>query len=637
MTFTMPNYELHLNLLVVNGDVPQFTVYRKSREPNEPANPNAGLFAYDLPVHASDLSVRGEYLVRLTPQAGYTTCSLPAVAKIDLTRRVLFEALKAKCGQVFKAGEYSVPEDTFHREISFILARHPEGNEVIVLQPYYLGATKQFGFLVDFHFDLKPGVPFSRRVQQLSLSLDQNYRRNLDYYADRRARITGWIQRNHAKLFPLALPGASTPVSIESSFTPLPARQLRAKTYVMDGNREYRSQFIGVKEAGPLETVAACPPLLFVFREQDRGLARRLARALKGAEAQLNFPGFEQLFHLPITISSSPVVLSDFSRAEMERALAQVRAAKEQPSIPVVVMPKDEDAYVTHKAVFAHAGIATQVCTTDTLNDDYALKWSVANIALQLFCKAGGKPWKVKPTQDGSLIVGISQSHKVAGDEQHRHIEKYFAFSILTDSSGIFQSLNVMGQAERESDYLRQLNDNLSQLLTEQAERFRTVVLHTSFKLKHAEMEVIESVVRAAAAQKNCKFAVVKVNQRNRFFAINPQVNSFVPYEASYVRLGHREYLLWFEGVFPDNPSVKKAFPGPTHLEFLHVSEEKMIGDEQALQDLVNLSGANWRGFNAKSAPVSIFYCHLVADLIRRFQERDLPLPEVKELRPWFL
>jgi hypothetical protein len=162
-------------------------------------------------------------------------------------------------------------------------------------------------------------------------------------------------------------------------------------------------------------------------------------------------------------------------------------------------------------------------------------------------------------------------------------------------------------------------------------------VLHTSFKLKHREMDVIQQVVKTAASAKKTRFAVVKVNQRNRFFGVNPAVNSFVPYEASYVRLGHREYLLWFEGVFPDNPSVKKAFPGPTHLEFLHVSDEKMIGDEQVLQDLVNLSGANWRGFNAKSAPVSIFYCHLVADLIRRFQERDLPLPEVNELRPWFL
>lgn len=631
----MSKYELQLNLLVVSGDFPQFSIYRKSHQGEEPANPKEGLFAYDLPIEGTDLTKRDKYLVRLAPHDGYVACTLPASAKIDLTRRVMFEALKIRCGQVLRAGEFLVSEDSFQKEISFLLHSHKEGNEVIVLQPYYFAAAKRFGFLVDFHFDLKPGIPFSRRIQQLSLSLDKNFRRNLDYYTDRRARIAAWIERNHKKLFPLSLRGAATPLQIESAFTSLPALQLRAKTYVVAGNRQYRSQFIGVKEAGPLETVGSCPPLLFIFREQDRDLARRAARALKGSEPQLNFPGFEKLFHLPLTISNAPVVLNDYSRAEMERALTQVKNAG--AAIPIFIMPKDEEAYVTHKAVFAHAGIATQVCTTDTLNDDYALKWSVANIALQLFCKAGGKPWKVKPTEEGSLIVGVSQSHKIVGDDANRHIEKYFAFSILTDSSGIFQSLNVMGQADHEADYRTQLQNNLTALLREQSERFRTVVLHTSFKLKQNEMRVIESVVKAAAAEKKCRFAVVKVNQRNRFFAINPSVNSLVPYEASYTRLGHREYLLWFEGVFPDNPSVKKAFPGPTHLEFLHVSEEKMIGDEQVLQDLVNLSGANWRGFNAKSAPVSIFYCHLVADMVRRFQERNLPLPEVKELRPWFL
>jgi hypothetical protein len=633
----MTNYELHLNLLVAKGGVPQFTVYRKPRDVNERANVGAGEFAYDLPVDTSDLGERQEYFVRLTADSGFTRFTLPGTAKIALTMRVLFEALKVKCGDAYNPGEFSIAEDGFHREIRFVLARHQEGDEVIVLQPYYLGATKQFGFLVDFHFDLKPGVQFSRKVQQLSLSLDENFRRNLDYYADRRARITGWIQRNHPKLFPLALPGATVPLDIARVFTPLPAYQLRSKVYVMNGEREFRSQFVGVKEAGPLENVQSCPPLVFIFREQDRELARRLARALKGGEAQLNFPGFAKLFHLPITISSSPVVVTDFSKTEMERALDVFKANKDNPCLPIVVMPKDEDAYITHKAVFSHAGVATQVCTTDTLNDDYALKWSIANIALQLFCKAGGKPWKVKPTEADALIIGISQSHKMVETGDRRHIERYFAFSILTDSSGIFQSLNVMGQADQEGDYLKQLNDNLTTLLQEQAERFSTVVLHTSFKLKHREMDVIQQVVKTAASAKKTRFAVVKVNQRNRFFGVNPAVNSFVPYEASYVRLGHREYLLWFEGVFPDNPSVKKAFPGPTHLEFLHVSDEKMIGDEQVLQDLVNLSGANWRGFNAKSAPVSIFYCHLVADLIRRFQERDLPLPEVNELRPWFL
>jgi len=633
----MPNNDLHLNLLAVQDDCPQFTVYRKPRENSEPASPANGLYAYELPLNSADLTIRQNFLVRLTPHEGFTAFQTSPLAKIDLTRRVLFEALKAKASQVLSSGTFSMPDDSFRREVTFLLAKHNEGDEVIILQPYYLGAAKQFGFLVDFHFELRPGVPFSRRIQQLSLSLDANFRRNLDYYADRRARINRWIKQHHTKLFPLAIHGAAAPVQIRSEFLPLPALQLRPKTYVVGGGKEYRSQFIGVKEAGPLETVAHCPPLLFIFREQDRELARRLARALKGSETQLNFPGFQKLFHLPVTISSDPVVVKDFSRQEMERALSRLQTPNTANGIPIVVMPKDEDAYINHKAVFAHAGVATQVCTVDTLNDDYALKWSIANIALQLFCKAGGKPWKVKPTEEHSLIVGISQSHKVVGNDSQKHIEKYFAFSVLTDSSGLFQSLDVMGQSDRESDYLQQLSDNLAKLLREQSERFNKVVLHTSFKLKQSEMAVIESVVKAAAAEKKCKFAVVKVNQRNRFFAVNQNVNSLVPYEGAYLRLGHREYLLWFEGVFADNPSVKKAFPGPTHLEFLRVSDEKMIGDEQVLQDLVNLSGANWRGFNAKSTPVSIFYCHLVADLIRRFQERDLPLPEVKDLRPWFL
>lgn len=633
----MANYNLHLNLLAVEGDFPHFTVFRKERLSGEHANPDGGVFAYDLPVNTGDLAARQQYLVTLRPRDEYTAFQISHDAKIDLTRRVLLDGLASQCASELNSRDYTIPENPFKREVGFLLAEHPEGHEVIVLEPYFLGATRQFGFLVDFQFKLRSGVPFSRRVQQLSLSLDANFRRNLDCYADRLEKIRSWIQRHHAKLFPIPLNGADSSLAIASNFVPLPARQLRPKTYIVGHNREYRSQFIGVKEAGPLEGIASCPPIVFVFRQQDIDLARRLARALRGSEPHLNFPGFQNLFHLPLVISDKPVVVEDFSESEMQRVLARVTPPAGQPGIPVVVMPKEEEPYIIHKSVFAHAGVATQVCTTDTIKDDYALKWSVANIALQLFCKAGGKPWKVKPTEDSSLIVGISQSHKMVGEEPNRRVEKYFAFSVLTDSSGLFQSLDVIGRGDRESDYLTELSANLKSLLTEQSSRFEKVVLHTSFKLKHREMKVIESVVKAAAAEKKCKFAVVKVNQRNRFFAVNQNVNSLVPYEASYLALSHREFLLWFEGVFPDNPNVKKAFSGPTHLEFLKVSEERMVGEEQVLQDLVNLSGANWRGFNAKSAPVSIFYCHLVADLVRRFQERDLPLPEVKELRPWFL
>jgi hypothetical protein len=171
------------------------------------------------------------------------------------------------------------------------------------------------------------------------------------------------------------------------------------------------------------------------------------------------------------------------------------------------------------------------------------------------------------------------------------------------------------------------------------ADQFERVIVHTSFKLKRAEMSAIEETVKTAArgkAQQKCRFAVIKVNSHPRFFGENRSVNSHVPFEATRVKLGPREYLVWFEGIFPDKTTVSKAFAGPTHLQILHVTDEE-IPDQELLQDLVNLSGANWRGFNAKSAPVSVFYCQLVADLVHDFHERGLPLPAVKDIRPWFL
>ena len=42
-------------------------------------------------------------------------------------------------------------------------------------------------------------------------------------------------------------------------------------------------------------------------------------------------------------------------------------------------------------------------------------------------------------------------------------------------------------------------------------------------------------------------------------------------------------------------------------------------------------------GSMLRAIPVSVFYCHLVADLVHDFHERGLPLPQVQVIRPWFL
>ena len=55
------------------------------------------------------------------------------------------------------------------------------------------------------------------------------------------------------------------------------------------------------------------------------------------------------------------------------------------------------------------------------------------------------------------------------------------------------------------------------------------------------------------------------------------------------------------------------------------------------LQDAINLSGANWRGFNAKAMPVSVYYAQLIARYLKEFESHGLAAVDVNTLTPWFL
>lgn len=636
-------YRIHLNFLPIIGRIPEYEIYRKLQADPQEQRPSKDVQRYSLPRTRDNVQERSNYWVSFTPQEDYEPFRVNQTFNIQhLTTWMLFKAISSQCRQFLALESYLLLESGFEREIHFRMRRYDEGYDELVVQPYFLREIGKHGILADFHFRKNESAKFSRRVLQLSLSLDERFRRNLDFYSDRFAKINEFLKARWDVLSIIHLPGAIQPVSLGQEFEALPATRLRTKNYVFSSKRESRSQYMGLMEHGPLQQLPEDPRLVFIFRERDRQAARTLAAALKGTaqHERFNFPGFEKLFKVPVVIDSNPIVITDFSVASMKEALNRIEK-ETSLCVPVLVLPDNEDAgYLNHKAVFTNAGHPSQVCTLGVIQDENTLKWSVSNIALQIFCKAGGMPWIVKAFGEQSLIIGISQSHKRRKTEGKTVIEKYFAFSIMTDSSGLFQKLQVLGESEDEGSYLTQLHQKLKESLLRGAKEYSQVVVHTSFKLKQYEIDEIYRVVKEAAKEtsaKECKFAVVKVNHKSRFFGANRKVNSLVPFEGTQVRLGPGEYLVWFEGIFPDKPTVTKAFPGPTHLQFLRVAVEGDISDEILLQDLLNLSGANWRGFNAKSAPVSVFYCHLVADLVHDFQEHKLPLPAVEDLRPWFL
>lgn len=642
VTTLTTDYRIQLNFLPLKDSTGVFGVYRKLAKADE-IRPSDNCSFHTLPI-ADNRDDRANYWISFSAMDGFDFVEVDLCVNNYLTIQALSHSLNSAAKANLKNDEYREPRDGFSASLSLVMASHPEGDELLVIEPYLLRSLNKFGFLVDFHFGKNSNVPFSRRVQQLSLSLDANFRRNLDCYANRLAKITNFLGRRSEFIDSLKLPNSNTSICIEHDFSELPARRLLEKTYIHGLEKSSRSQFNGLRQNGPLKPLESIPTVLFCFREQDRQAARRLAMALKGSTKsdKLGFPGFSALFKSEIQISSNPFILPDLRRQSFTLALNRVKEDRKSipATIPLLILPEgDDNGYHEHKAQFAHDGIASQVCTLPVILDDYALKWSIANIALQLFCKAGGQPWKVRPTPKRTLIVGISQSHKMIETNGKRTIEKYFAFSVLTDNSGLFQELHVLGEAVQEDDYLAQLKQNLSQTLSAGRSSYERVVIHTSFRLKRKEIDAINATVRLALKdiEGNCEFAVLRVNHKSRFFGFNRSVNSLVPYEATSVRLGSGKYLIWFEGIFPDKPTVNKAYPGPTLVEFMRISEDSDQNVDSLLQDLVNLSGANWRGFNAKSAPVSVFYCHLVADLVHDFHRQGLPLPQIVDLRPWFL
>lgn len=637
------DYRLHLNILPVAGEIPPMTVYRRPCSSPQDERPSASALSYRVRETVNGVEREQAYWFLAEPAEGFEPFKCDAFYKSSLTQQLLFRSLRAAVTARLKEHEYWLPKSEFRPELALIMKQHPQGHEELIVEPYFLRSAGQFGFVVDFHFRKNPQVAFDRKVQQLSLSLNKDFRRNTDHYLDRSKRIRQFVEARAAVFDGIILPGHQTPINVSRDFVDLPADRLRSKTYVFAGGKESRSQFNGLREHGPLTQVPSKPRLLFVFREEDRPSARMLAGALKGGS--FAFPGFQAVFKTPVDIDGDPIVLRSLLRPEMDSALAKVkeRQAVDPGILPMIVLPSgDDNGYLVQKAVFSHSDIPTQACTLRVLKDADSLKWAIASIALQVFCKAGGQPWKVRPTLERSLIIGISQSHKFIGEGEDRRIEKHFAFSVLTDSSGLFKSIQVLGNSGNKAEYVESLKANLRYILETNAEQFGRVVLHTTFKLRRDEMEAIEQTVKEVAASgrhPNCRFAVVKVNQYTRFFGVNRGVNSLVPFEASKVKLGAGEYLVWFEGIYPERPIVSKCLPGPTHVQFLRLDAQSAdpAEERELLQDLVNLSGANWRGFNARSAPVSVYYCQLFADFVHDFHTLNLPLPAVENLRPWFL
>lgn len=582
-------------------------------------------------------ATKDNYWVSFEPKDGFEQFDCSEQTDFHLTEDYLFHLLKSS-SQSLRADEYELPEEDDDGKLRFpkikyVLAHHRDDRrEVVWLEPYHLWAKQEFGFLVDFSLEVPSLERLTKSDLELSLTHKQG-RRNFDFYADRFDKVTKFVSRYHGRVFPLL--NGIFPIYVKKTLREIEAGQLKKKTYVFSHDCKATSQFVGMKEYHPLHAAPESGKVYFVYRAGDKPLSHDLYRALDGKRFQ-TFLGMKQMFEYDLFTHTSGIEIKNFEKPEIERLCDHIKRTSDvEHSVPVILIPfekRSRDYYLLKHTLLKNR-VPSQFVRLDTLKSENELKWSVSNIGLQLFAKLGGQPWKVDPAHQRCLIIGIGQAHKLTED---RKIERSFAHTVLTDSSGLYKELKILSSSRNANGYLIELRRNFRRLLDEFRDQYQKFVIHLTYKIKKAEIKAIKEVLNEAFAGQDKEFVVMKFNDKNKYFGYSLNNNSFIPYESSFIQLSRDEYLVWFEGL-QYNSTVPKRIERPLHVQFMHPHDMSHENKLRYLQDSVNLSGANWRGFNAKSVPVSIYYAKLVADFVKEF--RDLELEEIdwESLTPWFL
>ncbi|WP_374091086.1 Piwi domain-containing protein [Methylomicrobium lacus] len=627
-----------LNFLEIANQPFQVSFYFKKVVDTEQPCPYPNVKRYNLPGDLNNLNSKFEpYFISETALEGFESVTISSAVNNVLTVHKLFENLVHKCKQTLREGTDFTVEDSFRKKVNFIISSSKLGYEEIWMEPYFLNVSQKFGFLIGFHFNLADGQPFNKAIQQKSLSLGLDGRENINFYADIYKKLQFFIGHFKSRIFPL-----EQGTDLMASFKEITSKHLEAKKYIFCNDRVDTSQFQGIKKHGPLVKIADNSLICFMYRPEDKPFSYELFHALRGDKFG-TFPGMEAMFSFSLGkehVTGFP--LADYSQKTIATAINHLKAiAVDRPALPLLLIPwsrmectpEEDDTYYRIKHQFLSEGLPTQFVSLQRMRARDGLKWSISNIGLGAFSKLGGLPWKLQPYHEKCLIVGIGQAHRRQNDGT---ITRYFAYSVLSDSSGLYDSIKILSKSEQKDAYLNGLTENIKGVINSMAAKYDKFIIHTPFKLKSDEVEALKAGLTDVAEK---EIVVMKFNEHSKYFGFSPGNNSKVPFESSCVPLGGRQYLVWFEGLQYHNPTLRRRIAKPMHIEFIYSSNKDLNSNDETnyLQDAINLSGANWRGFNAKTSPVSIYYAKIIADYIGCFDRLGLPEIDIENMPPWFL
>lgn len=379
-----------------------------------------------------------------------------------------------------------------------------------------------------------------------------------------------------------------------------------------------------------------------------------------------DFPGFESVFRTKIEVAPKGIhveldaSLDDRIQAasephsilasELSTQLAHLQSNRSQFDVVFILLSKswkrafrseEADGFDLHhylKAMSATRGVPIQLLNEDRVFD-YACRCSVAwRLAIALYAKAGGIPWKVAGADPNTAHVGISYAMRKTSTGQQFTSCCSQVFS--ADGTGLeFLAFDVDGveYVSRSNPFLtraemrRVMARTMSLYQRQHAGQLPArLVVHKS---THFTAQEVDGCFDACGSVKDIELIQVQRDTAWRGVQINRDASNpkkgiparYPCKRGSFLQIDDRATLLWTQGNVPmpggrDYFKEGKGIPSPLLLQ-------RFAGHgpfDRVCREILGLTKMNWNNDGLyDQLPVTLHYANLLAQTLSKMSRLD--------------
>lgn len=374
--------------------------------------------------------------------------------------------------------------------------------------------------------------------------------------------------------------------------------------------------------------------MLVIYQPQSRGAVTQFLKQLIDGipESKYFQRGLKALFRLnsvePVLKELKKPIAEGYEEAIDEAVrdidsrgfdIALVECPEGSRDIPIKSNP-----YYRARARLMSCGIPTQGVRDEHLRAPRStLQNTLGPMALQIYAKVGGTPWRLPATQsvDREILIGIGNSlerpNLWSGAEQSR-IVGITTFFLGDGSYVLGERLRSVPYVEYFDELLKGLKTSINMIAQEYAWKNGDtvrIVFHIFKPIKHVEADVVARLVESFP-QFKILFAFVTISTEHPWMMFRDaserdgKTNVTLCERGDNLILDSHNCLLQIRGD-RDRPNKTQRPPYPVSIR---VHEKSTYKDLKFIaQQIHDFAYLSWRSFYPSETPVTVFYSSLIA------------------------